>query len=117
MGVVVAGVESSVRCFLRTNQASAPCRLASLLLVNREDLPSGCWERHVVRCVTFDGCFSSASRFWRACSVGEEHGVALQIEQVAKGRPLRLMRINGRSGGVSKLIMIFQMFLHFIVGA
>lgn len=30
--------------------------------------------------------------------MGASQGVALQIEQVAKGRPLRLMRINGRSG-------------------
>jgi hypothetical protein len=49
-------------------------------------------------CVTFeDGDLSSASRLRRACSVGAEQGVAWQIEHVAKGRPLRLMRINGRS--------------------
>lgn len=40
------------------------------------------------------------SRFWRACSVGDEHGVALQRLQVANGRPLRFMRINGRSDGM-----------------
>lgn len=52
----------------------------------------------VCSCVTFDdGDLSSASRFRRACSVGASQGVALQIEHVAKGRPLRLMRINGRS--------------------
>lgn len=70
-----------------------------------EDLPFRWWKRLAFfvcgSCVTFeDGDLSSASRLSRACSVGASQGVALQIEQVAKGRPLRLMRINGRSGEV-----------------
>lgn len=57
-------------------------------------------------CVTFeDGDLSSASRLSRACSVGASQGVELQIEQVAKGRPLRLMRINGRSGEFRDLLV------------
>lgn len=48
-------------------------------------------------CVTFEGHLSSASRFARACSIGDVQGVALHTVHVAKGRPLRLMRINGRS--------------------
>lgn len=47
-------------------------------------------------CVTF-GHLSSASRFARECSIGAVHGVALHIVHVANGRPLRLIRINGRS--------------------
>jgi hypothetical protein len=56
-------------------------------------------------CVTFEH-LSSASRFARACSVGAVQGVALQIVQVAKGRPLRFMRINGRSVGVCQIRML-----------
>lgn len=47
-------------------------------------------------CLTF-GHLSSASRFARACSIGAVHGVALHIVHAANGRPLRLIRINGRS--------------------
>jgi hypothetical protein len=45
-----------------------------------------------------DWDFSSASRLSLLCSSGELQGVQLHIEQVEKGRPFRLMRINGRSG-------------------
>ena len=57
-------------------------------------------------CVTF-GHLSSASRFARACSIGDVQGVALHIAHIAKGRPLRLMRISGRSGWfLSRLVFI-----------
>ena len=87
-------IESSVGGFLETRaqKQSAPWRLQFLFFLPK------IWRLLAVFCVcvTF-GHLSSASRFVRACSVGAVHGVALHIVHVAKGRPLRLMRINGRS--------------------
>lgn len=85
-----------------------PSRISSSHWFRRSALPvletAGFFS--VCSCVTFeDGDLSSASRLSRACSVGASQGVALQIEQVAKGRPLRLMRINGRSGEFCDLLV------------
>jgi hypothetical protein len=77
----------------KSKKQSAPWRLQFLFF----HMPRiWCLLAVLCVCVTF-GHLSSASRFVRACSIGAVHGVALHIVQVAKGRPLRLMRINGRS--------------------
>ena len=68
-------------------------------------------------CVTFEGHLSSASRFARACSIGDVQGVALHTVHVAKGRPLRLMRINGRSrcGFLSRSVFGFKSFVDYVL--
>jgi hypothetical protein len=97
-----------VVCFLRTKKEHQHHAVSHLFFALVSKIcPSGGgngWLFCVCSCVTFEvGDLSSASRLSRACSVGASQGVALQIEQVAKGRPLRLMRINGRSGEIFDL--------------
>ena len=53
--------------------------------------------------VTFEECevdFNSASRLSLLCVSGSLHGVQWQTGQVEKGRPLRFMRVNGRSSSM-----------------
>lgn len=89
-------IESCVGGFLETrgksNQHQGICNFSLLL----PKIKMGGWLAVFCVCVTF-GHLSSASRFARACSIGAVQGVALHTVHVAKGRPLRLMRINGRS--------------------
>jgi hypothetical protein len=96
--VMMPRIESPVRGFLekKKHTASAPYHLRYFVFFHVPKI----WLPRLMFCVcvTFEH-LSSASRFARACSVGAVQGVALQIVQVAKGRPLRFMRINGRSGG------------------
>lgn len=109
MRVVMPRIVSGVGCFLNQKQHQHQAVCISSCMA--EDLPSGAGNLEqrgkffffgFCDCVTFEGDLSSASRLARSCSVGAEHGVVWQMEQVAKGRPLPLMRINGRSGsGVS----------------
>lgn len=63
--------------------------------------------------VTFDACegdLASASRLSLLWASGALQGEQWQRGQVEKGRPLRLMRVNGRSGGLASDIPLLLVY-------